>query len=89
MLHIYQSLGYPVFSVSTQQADSTHDAAAVFCATKRLGDCWAIGVGKSSLIRALLPDIDIAVGELSAGVEKGQATPPPPRVCTIYPKVAI
>ena len=73
MLHIYQSLGYPVFSVSTQQADSTQTLRS-FLRDKTAVIVGQSGVGKSSLIRSLLPDIEIAIGELSAGVEKGRHT---------------
>ena len=73
MLHIYRSIGYPVFSVSTQQENSTQ-ALRYFLQGKTSVIVGQSGVGKSSLIHALLPNTDIAIGELSAGVEKGKHT---------------
>jgi ribosome biogenesis GTPase len=73
MLHIYRSIGYAVFSVSTQQENSLH-ALRQFLQNKTSVIVGQSGVGKSSLIHALLPDTEIAIGELSAGVEKGKHT---------------
>lgn len=73
MLHIYQQIGYPVFSVSTPQENSLH-ALRQFLQSKTSVIVGQSGVGKSSLIHALLPDTEIAIGELSAGVEKGKHT---------------
>lgn len=73
MLHIYRSIGYPVFSVSTQQESSLY-ALRQFLQSKTSVIVGQSGVGKSSLIHALLPDTEIAIGELSAGVEKGKHT---------------
>jgi ribosome biogenesis GTPase len=73
MLHIYQQIGYPVFFVSTQQEKSLH-ALRQFLQNKTSVIVGQSGVGKSSLIHALLPDTEIAIGELSAGVEKGKHT---------------
>lgn len=73
LLLIYRHLGLRVFCVSTQQDASLtelrqflHNRTSVFVGQS--------GVGKSSLIRALLPGIDIAIGELSTGEEKGKHT---------------
>ncbi|MBK8102317.1 MAG: small ribosomal subunit biogenesis GTPase RsgA [Cellvibrionales bacterium] len=73
MLHVYQQIGYSVFSVSTQQEKSLH-ALRQFLQSKTSVIVGQSGVGKSSLIHALLPDTEIAIGELSAGVEKGKHT---------------
>jgi ribosome biogenesis GTPase len=67
------SIGYAVFFVSTQQEKSLH-ALRQFLQNKTSVIVGQSGVGKSSLIHALLPDTEIAIGELSAGVEKGKHT---------------
>lgn len=73
LLDIYRSIGYPVFETSA------HDGAGMAAIANYLHDKIAVvvgqsGVGKSSLIRALLPGVEIAVGELSEAVDKGKHT---------------
>lgn len=69
----YRDLGYPVLSVSAekgtrieqlQQQLEGHTSAFV----------GQSGVGKSSLINELLPEVDADVGALSQGAEKGTHT---------------
>ncbi len=73
MLHIYRSIGYQIFSVSAHEENSTQTLRQ-FLHGKTSVIVGQSGVGKSSLIHTLLPNIDIAIGELSAGVEKGKHT---------------
>lgn len=71
--NLYQSLGYKVITASSQTdtgLDELHDElrekTSVFVGQS--------GVGKSSLINALLPGSDILTGELSEGSRKGKHT---------------
>lgn len=69
----YSALGYPVIRVSA------HDPEAVKILTPAMGTGTSIlvgqsGVGKSSLVRALLPDLDIQTGALSRVTGKGTHT---------------
>lgn len=69
----YRNIGYEVLSVS---AHTKHNLPLLL---ERLRDCIAVmvgqsGVGKSSLINALIPDATVRVGELSARSEEGRHT---------------
>jgi ribosome biogenesis GTPase len=73
LLQVYRSIGYPVLSVSsynhsglTEVADFLRDKISVIVGQS--------GVGKSSLINALLPGVDITVGALSTASDKGKHT---------------
>ena len=73
LLQVYRDIGYPVHRVSCQTGDGL---AAI---RELLSDHTAVvagqsGVGKSSLVSALLPGIDIAIGALSEAEEKGRHT---------------
>lgn len=73
MLHVYRSIGYPVFSVSTKHGTGLADIAR-FLRDKTAVIVGQSGVGKSSLISALLPGTDISIGELSTAGDKGKHT---------------
>jgi ribosome biogenesis GTPase / thiamine phosphate phosphatase len=69
----YATIGYPVHVTSVREArglDELHDAL--------VGRTSALsgpsGVGKSSLINALYPGLDLRVGEISSSVNKGRHT---------------
>lgn len=73
LLAMYRHIGYPVHVLSCisgeglatlRQALAGHTAAIV----------GQSGVGKSSLVHALLPDVDIAIGALSEAEDKGRHT---------------
>lgn len=69
----YRQIGYPVFELSSHLKQGLGDIC------EELADSTAVvvgqsGVGKSSLLKALLPGEEIAVGELSEGVDKGRHT---------------
>jgi ribosome biogenesis GTPase len=69
----YERIGYPMHYTSVRERvglDALHDALA--------GTVSALsgpsGVGKSSLMNALFPGLDLRVGEISASVNKGRHT---------------
>lgn len=73
LLSIYPTIGYQVLEASTQSMNGLQELKSV------LKDRTSVfvgqsGVGKSSLINALLPGVDIKVGELSKGLAKGTHT---------------
>lgn len=73
LIRRYQSIGYAIIQVSSE------DPAGLTPLTDELKDKISVfvgqsGVGKSSLINALLPDVDIKVGELSEQTRKGKHT---------------
>ncbi len=69
----YRQLGYPLFKVSTLKGDGLAQLKSY------LADYTSVfvgqsGVGKSSLVNALLPDSEQKVGELSQVTQKGTHT---------------
>ncbi len=71
-LTVYRGLGYPVILSSTRKATGLDELR------EALRDHTSIlvgqsGVGKSSLIKCLLPDIDIRIGKLSE-IDQGRHT---------------
>lgn len=73
MLARYREIGYPVLTASCQERagleplqSALRGQSAVFVGQS--------GVGKSSLINALIPAVDTAVGELSTAAAKGRHT---------------
>lgn len=73
LLANYQALGYNTYKVSS------HQGTGMAALTEHLATGCSIfvgqsGVGKSSIIQALLPDEAIKVGELSHAAKKGRHT---------------
>ncbi|MDB6063714.1 MAG: ribosome biosis GTPase RsgA [Verrucomicrobiaceae bacterium] len=73
LLEQYRAIGYPVLRASTKSERGLDELNA------QLRDSTSVfvgqsGVGKSSLINALIPGLDIRVGELSVGTAKGRHT---------------
>ena len=72
-LALYEKIGYPVIRISARQP------AGLTPLTERLKDKTNIlvgqsGVGKSSLIKALLPSLEIQIGRLSQATGLGRHT---------------
>src|SRR5690606_32601008 len=73
LLERYRAIGYPVLRASIQQERGLEELLALL----REGTSVFVGqsgVGKSSLIGALIPGLDIRIGELSAATAKGRHT---------------
>lgn len=73
LLDIYRALGYPVFVISCHSGigfaelrDFLRDKTSVFVGQS--------GVGKSSIVNVLLPDVAQRTGTLSDAVQKGRHT---------------
>jgi ribosome biogenesis GTPase len=72
LLDIYRELGYPV--ICTSREDPEANAIRSLAEGKTLVLVGQSGVGKSSLIKRLLPQHDIRIGELSEAADKGRHT---------------
>lgn len=73
-IRLYQRLGYPVYETSTLKPDTLRSLKEAICGQISL---WVgqSGVGKSSLLKALLPNEEmIRVGEISALTQLGRHT---------------
>lgn len=73
LLEIYPQIGYRVIRASTHNQDGLDELKAALKSRTSVF-VGQSGVGKSSLINALLPGVDIKVGELSKGHAKGTHT---------------
>jgi len=69
----YQALGYDVLRTTVKNPDSLHELRC-FLANFTCVFVGQSGVGKSSLINALLPDVNTRVGALSELTQKGTHT---------------
>jgi len=72
-LAVYRDVGYQVLEVSAKQPDSLHALQELLSAHVSIV-VGQSGVGKSSLVNALLPDIDADVGAISDNSGLGQHT---------------
>lgn len=70
---IYENIGYPCYSVSALEGTNISVIEALLKDKVTLFSGHS-GVGKSSLINALLPDMDIKTGDVSEATDKGQHT---------------
>jgi ribosome biogenesis GTPase len=70
---IYENIGYPCYTVSALEGTNIHIIEDLLKDKTTLFSGHS-GVGKSSLINALLPDLDIKTGEVSEASDKGQHT---------------
>lgn len=83
---LYRAAGYTVFCVSTYQNEGV-DAlraclASALAGGKTAAFAGASGVGKSSLINALFPDLALQTGEISQKIGRGKNTT---RTTALYP----
>jgi len=72
-LHIYQQLGYPIIETSVKQSLGL-DSLLVALQNETSIVMGESGVGKSSLIQALLPDEQLRIGDISVAHEQGTHT---------------
>lgn len=70
---IYQPLGYDVLHCSIHNPDDL-DKLQQICADQVNVISGVSGVGKSSLTKAILPDLDIRIGEISEQSREGRHT---------------
>ncbi|RYE38224.1 MAG: ribosome small subunit-dependent GTPase A, partial [Sphingobacteriales bacterium] len=70
---VYQKIGYPCYEVSATAGTNIEQIQALLKEKITLFSGHS-GVGKSSLINALLPETDIKTGEISDWSSKGQHT---------------
>lgn len=70
---IYRAVGYPVVAVSAETGEGIRELDQILARgiSALIG---ASGVGKSSLLNALAPELDLRVGELSRKVRRGKHT---------------
>ncbi|ALL04469.1 ribosome small subunit-dependent GTPase A [Pedobacter sp. N36a] len=71
--HIYENIGYPCYTVSALEGTNIPQIESLLKDKTTLFSGHS-GVGKSSLINALLPDRHIKTGEISEASDKGQHT---------------
>ena len=79
MLNNYDATGYPLLRVSSKSSDGLDELKATLRGAISIF-VGQSGVGKSSLVNALLPEANTAVGELSHAADKGRHTTTPARL---------
>jgi len=73
MLEVYQQIGYPALLIDTK-TEGQMDALESELSGKTVVLVGASGVGKSSIVQRLLPDLDVRVGEISTATGFGAHT---------------
>ena len=73
LLSIYPQIGYRILTASTKSSNGLDELKSML-KNRTSVFVGQSGVGKSSLIKSLLPGVDIKVGELSKGLAKGTHT---------------
>ena len=73
MLDVYRAIGYPAVLVDTKSAGKLEPLITEL-AGKTVVLVGASGVGKSSIVQCLLPDLDVRVGAISAATGFGAHT---------------
>ena len=73
LIHLYTTIGYPCFKVSATQGTGIDLLKSELCDRVTLLSGHS-GVGKSTLINAILPDASARTGEISAAHNKGMHT---------------
>lgn len=72
-LSIYRQIGYPIIYTSTEQRDGLRELVACLSGKTSIF-VGQSGVGKSSLIKTLIPDANVRIGELSKSSGLGKHT---------------
>lgn len=70
---LYTTIGYPCFEVSALEGTNVQQIAHVFRDKTTLISGHS-GVGKSTLINALVPDLNLRTGDISSWSDKGKHT---------------
>ena len=75
---IYRSVGFPTFVTSSESGEGTDDVKN-YISEKLVGGATAAfagasGVGKSTLLNFLFPDLSLATSEISRKIERGRHT---------------
>lgn len=73
LIHLYTTIGYPCLKVSALQGEGIEAVNQILKGNITLFSGHS-GVGKSTLINAILPDLDIKTGEISTYHNKGMHT---------------
>ena len=73
LINLYTTIGYPCFKVSARKGEGIDTIEKELKGRITLFSGHS-GVGKSTLIKAILPDIEIKTGEISAYHNKGMHT---------------
>lgn len=73
LIHLYTTIGYPCLKVSALQGEGIEAVNEILKGNITLFSGHS-GVGKSTLINAILPDLDIRTGEISTYHNKGMHT---------------
>lgn len=73
LINLYTQIGYPCFKISAKNGDGLEEVKQALEGNITLFSGHS-GVGKSTLINALLPDIDIKTAEISTYHNKGMHT---------------
>lgn len=71
--HIYESIGYPCYEVSAAEGTNM-DILESLLKDKVTVVSGHSGVGKSTLINRLIPDVELRVGDISEWSDKGKHT---------------
>ena len=73
LINLYTTIGYPCFKVSAKKGEGIDTIKEELKGRTTLFSGHS-GVGKSTLIKAILPDIEIKTGEISTYHNKGMHT---------------
>lgn len=80
LIELYKNLNYSVFVLSAHQPNTLSEFILQLAAKTSLF-VGLSGVGKSSLIKAIIPEIDIKIAEISEASQEGKHTT---RTATLY-----
>jgi ribosome biogenesis GTPase len=92
-LSMFESAGYEIVELKAKPRDGTAPSAQEALLERVSGKCTVLvgqsGMGKSSLINALVPDAAAVIGELSAALKAGKHTTTFSRLYRIDPRSTI